>query len=198
MKGSVNKLLLCVIAVTILACSKDQAVAIVDDNLSLYAGQMNDLTYFSNLSVPFKNTQDSNIFEYDSIDIDINKDNIPDVAFVSVNLNEETYCEFKAINPDFRLFSDSSISNYFIIKKYDLGESIDQFHRLTSPNLYITLRNNDVDILDWNGTENKYMAFSYVADNGYIKGLGWIEVSISEYYNFTVHNWGVIENDVRN
>lgn len=180
------------------SCTKDETTGGVDDTLTLFAGQTNGLSYYSNLPSPFENIQDSNIFEYDSLDIDIDQDNIADVAFVSVNHNGETYCEFKAVNPNFKLFADSTFNDIFVIKKYEIGDNLDQFHSLTSPNLFVTLRNSDIDINHWNGTENQYMAFSYNSQDGYIKGLGWIEVSISQYYNFTIHNWGVIEKDVRN
>lgn len=182
------------------SCTKDENDAQIDSGIELYAGQIDGLTFYSNLDSLYHNTQDGKdtIFEYDSISIDINQDNTPDVAFVSMNHWSEVYCEFKSINPEFTLFADNNFENQFVIKRYEYGENINEFHTLTSPNLFVTHGDSSVDIRHWNGSDNKYMAFSYFSNNGYTKGLGWIEVSIANYYNFKVHNWGIKESDVRN
>lgn len=180
------------------SCSKDGAFVDTSNDLSLTAGQVSGITYFSNLTYPLISDLDSQGINYSLVALDINQDNILDVSFELNNNPEESSIEFKSLNNQFNFYSDSLSNGRVIIKPYLKGESIEQFHELTSPNLFVSIKNDDVDFAEWNNTENQYMAFSYVADSGYVNGLGWLEVSITDYYNLTVHNWGIIENDLRN
>lgn len=179
------------------SCKKDTQTQGIGIELNVNAGQTTDLTFFSDLSSDIQNYVDTTSYELDSFQMDFTGNGFHDVTFYSEKTKNQSSLSFKTTSQDFKFFSQPKSANRHIVKKYQFGEVISENYNISTNQLFIAQKNDSIDNNDWSDVKNQFIGFSFVSDSGYVRGVGWIQLSTSNYQSITIHNWGYKKLDTR-
>jgi uncharacterized protein YcfL len=176
--------------ILIIACSSDEPTGFSDEQRQLIMGDTGNGVLTLGLQAPITINRDDVHLNLRELDMDGNSD--VDVSILSY----QDFFGDKGLlisTPNSLAKAQVAVDSDGFVRPYAAGETI-QFESETwlsveEAPLAVFVASDQSSTGLWNGTSNQYVAFRMQIEN--TRFLAWIELSVSDYDNYSFHNYGI-------